>query len=459
MKKKQAIIRVLVAVTIGIGFTLPAMAQTTRMKKVPDWSLNIANTKKDSAKVTYFNLGFLTFRYQLRGIGVNVLSSVMLNRMAGVRMSGLANIAGKSAAGIQLTSIANVTGNNMHGFNLSGLMNVTGDYANGMQLSGLGNIVGEDMRGVSFGGLINFIGRDAIGIHFSALANISGNDLKGIGISGLSNVSAGKVKGVQASALLNAVAEANQGVQVAALSNVGMQNQGVQVSALNVTVRNKGLQMGLINSVIPQRDNSKEKQRTMQVGDYHITLKNEEYRTDSPTDTTSSYSNEKRHTHGVQVGVVNVSGDARVRQVGIVNIKPYTRVQLVVSGGNADKGAVSLRFRNKHIYTQLGGGVYHLGADNDFSVSAFYRTGFSFPLTHALALSADMGYYHIETLDNKHHGYAPRMYALQPRVNLEYAFTRKFGLFVSGGYEWMHAYKGNLQTRDRATFEAGIVLF
>ena len=411
------------AVLLSMCITLPTMAQQAeRLKKMPDWSVNISNAHQDSTQRTYLNLGLLSCRYNLTGIGINVVSAVSMYDAKGLQLSGLANISGNTTAGMQAAGIANVVGDYMHGLQVAGLLNVIGEGANGMQISGLGNIVGNNLRGVSISGLMNIAGQEAQGVQLSLLTNISGRNLEGVALSLLTNVSASRVKGVQLAGLLNAAGAYNQGLQIAGLSNVALENHGVQWGTTNVTSLNKGLQAGIVNIVIP----------------------------------TDSLAND---SHGVQFGILNFSRREGIKQVGIINLKPHTRVQLILSGGNADKGSVAVRFRNKYLYTQIGAGVYPLGTDRDFSVSGSYRAGISFPLTAALSVSGDMGYRHIETLDNKHRGYAPRMYALQPRINLEYAFTRKFGIFASGGYEWLHAYKGNLQTNRKATFEVGIMLF
>ena len=56
-------------------------------------------------------------------------------------------------------------------------------------------------------------------------------------------------------------------------------------------------------------------------------------------------------------------------------------------------------------------------------------------------------------------GFPARMYALEPRVNLEYSITRKFGIFASGGYGWTRTYKGSHAFDDKGVFEVGMVFF
>ena len=128
------------------GMSTPAFAQKKdKLKKGPNISLNIS-AKKDSVKTTYLNIGLLTNIYQLKGIGINAVSSVVQNDMTGFQISGLASITGCHASGFQLGGIANVAGGNANGIMLSGLMNVAGGKANGIQFSGLGNIARKHIK-------------------------------------------------------------------------------------------------------------------------------------------------------------------------------------------------------------------------------------------------------------------------------------------------------------------------
>ena len=103
------------------GMSTPAFAQKKdKLKKGPNISLNIS-AKKDSVKTTYLNIGLLTNIYQLKGIGINAVSSVVQNDMTGFQISGLASITGRHASGFQLGGIANVAGGNANGIMLSGL--------------------------------------------------------------------------------------------------------------------------------------------------------------------------------------------------------------------------------------------------------------------------------------------------------------------------------------------------
>ena len=386
------------------------------LKKGANVSVNITDKKKTPHR-TYFNLGLFSNYTCLNGSGFNVISSLQHYNAYGVQAAGFANITGLKSTGLQIAGITNVTGQRACGAIISGLMNVSGRSSYGLTVSGLGNVSGGDLKGMAVSGLINIGGKDTRGLMIAGLGNIAGEVQGGLSVGGLMNVSGKSSRGVQITSLLNVAAETNDGWQLAGVGNVSVNNKGLQTAIMNYSVNNNGLQLGIGNVSAENRK-------------------------------------------GFQIGIVNISADSCARQIGCVNLKPQTRVQMLVSGGNANKGSLSVRFKNKYTYTQIGAGAYYLGADKDFSFSMSYRAGVYRSLTPNLDISADLGYYHIECLDNKRsQGYAPRMYALEPRVSLEYSITRKFGAFVSGGYGWTRTYSGNHAFDSKGVFEIGIVLF
>lgn len=384
------------------------------LKKGPNISLNITNPHKDP-KRTYLNIGLLSHFPQLNGVGINVISSTVQGNANGFQLSGITNISGLNASGVIISSIANVSGKNLNGVALSGLMNIGGKRVNGIQLSALGNVGGTSLNGVSVSGLINLSGKNAAGFHLAGLANINRNNYQGITIGGLMNACGEDSKGVQVTSLLNVAGKSSKGVQLAGLGNVSVTNQGLQLACANYSEKNKGLQLGVAN-----------------------------------------FSNEGKK--GLQIGIVNISADSTAHQWGVINLKPKTRTQLLISGGNANKANLSVRFKNKYTYTQLGAGAYYLDTNKDFSFSGFYRAGLYISLTSRLTLNGDVGYYHIETLDNKHAGIPARMYAIEPRISLEYQVLKRLGIFAAGGYNWTRTYQGN-KFENKGVFEAGLVLF
>lgn len=397
---------------------LPANAQLRTQKgqkKGIHLALNITNQKKQPSR-TYFNLGLLSNYPCLNGMGINALSSVTYHHSKGLQVTGLTNITGLDVAGFQLAGIANVTGRNTSGIVLGGLVNVNGGTINGFALSGIGNMSARNTRGILFSGLLNMSNGNSSGVQLAGIANITGQDQNGLMLGGLMNACKDTIRGMQLTSLLNVVGSANQGVQLAMLGNVAVTNQGVQLGLGNYSAENKGVQLGIANI--------------------------------------------SSHGHkSLQLGFFNLSSDSLAHQIGCINISPRTHIQLIVSSGNLNKANVAVRFKNRFTYTELGGGAWYFDLDHDLSASAFYRAGIYLPLCRLLEISADAGFYHIETLDNKHKGYPARAYALQPRLNLEFRITKKLGIFASGGYAWTRPYSKGHTLDHKGTFEAGIVLF
>lgn len=386
------------------------------LKKGPNVAIHITDKKKFPPQ-TYFDLGLLTNQASLQGLGINVISSITHHQTKGVQIAGITNVTGLNVSGVQVAGIANVTGKNSNGVILSGLMNVNGGAAKGFQFSGIGNVTNGSTKGIFLGGLINLSGRSSGGMQIAGLANINSQHYAGVSVGGLMNVNGNNTKGLQLTSLLNVAGESNKGVQLAGLGNVTVANKGVQASIANYSVQNTGLQIGISNV-------------------------------------------ETQGGKGLQVGMVNISQDtAKAHQIGLVNWNPRTRTQLIVSGGNLNKVSVAVRFKNRYTYTQIGSGAYYFDTNQKFSLSTFYRAGAYCRLFSKLEIGADMGYYHIETFKNKDNGYPARLYALQPRLNLEYAISKKFGVFVSGGYSWTRRYGHSGNFDRQTTFEAGIVLF
>ena len=408
MKRHTNNIRVFLSAIILAGTLFsPLYAQEYGLKKGRNIALSIKNTKKGANK-TYLNLGVMSNYQNLNGASINILSDVVHQRTSGFQMSGFVNIVGNS--------LANISGVKSHGLRIGGLFNISGRSTYGAQFSGIGNLAGNDQKGLMFTGLINMGTVKMSGFMFSGLANIAGKEQKGVAISGMTNVSGGDMYGVQLSSLMNISGQSNKGLQLTALSNVSVTNQGAQISGLaNYSGDNKGMQLGLANV-------------------------------------------SNKCSKGVQIGFLNMNGENCGRQVGMINIKPQTRIQLIVSGGNINKTNVAVRFKNKMIYTQLGTGMILGEITDNISVSASYRTGLSFPLIKdRLALNTDIGYSHIETLGNANT--PDRLYSIQPRISLEYNPLKKIGVFIAGGYSWTRTYKKNLAYSNNPLIEAGLVFF
>lgn len=327
-----------------------------------------------------------------------------MNRLNGVGINAFGSVVQRNMNGVQFSGLANLVGGSMRGLQIGGISNVNGNNLAGVSISGLVNISGNQAKGVLITGLTNIAGDNTGGVMISGIINVTGNKASGVQLAGLANVTGEKFSGVMASGLLNVVGETLNGIQLSGLANVvGGQLNGVQAGLFNYATNARGLQLGLVN--------------------YY-----------------------KDEMKGFQLGLVNAN--------------PETKVQMMVFGGNSTKLNMGVRFKNELFYTILGGGTHYLDFGDKFSAAAFYRAGLELPLYKNLFISGDLGYQHIETFKNKDYMDVPaRLYALQARLNLEYRFTTKFGIFATGGYGGSRYYNKNKGYDKGIIAEAGVVLF
>ncbi len=96
------------------------------------------------------------------------------------------------------------------------------------------------------------------------------------------------------------------------------------------------------------------------------------------------------HPRGVQIGVVNYTRDPEARKIGLVNINPQTRIDVLPYVGSSTRLNLALRFRNAHTYTMFGVGSHFLGLDEDFSGELFYRMGRYWTIAPKWTLGGDL---------------------------------------------------------------------
>ena len=406
MKKTYLTTLFMSLLTAGTLFAQP-QPSTPNIRKPAGINLSlwkrISTQPNDSTGSTLLNIGLFSSMNNLSGAGINVFGSRTRHDVCGLQLSGFSNMAGGTMRGIQVAGITNINGNCARGISLSGLVGIHGNQSHGLLASGLCNILGDSLKGVTFAGLLNFASKDGAGLHMAGMANVMGENYKGTALAGILNVTGGRMTGWQASGIANITATDMHGLQTAVIGNVaGNELRGAQIGLLNMAKKAKGVQIGLFN--------------------YY-----------------------KENFDGLQIGLVNAN--------------PHTRVQLMVYGGSHTKVNVAARFKNKLVYTILGTGMPYYSFSDRFSGSVFYRAGLELPLYKSLYVSGDLGYQHIETFRNKDNGCPRRLYALQPRVNLEYRLSERMGVFVTGGYSWDRLYTESRNYDKGWIIEGGIVLF
>lgn len=446
-------------------YDAPAFAQdkVRNQKNSPNLSLNITDSN-GPARTSYFNMGFMTNLPQLKGVGVNVLSSIIHRKMVGLQVTGAANMIGIDATGLQIAGIANVAGRDLNGLQISGLMNVAGNDLNGIQASAIGNIGGRSAKGVSIGGLINIAGRRTETLQIAGLANIAGDEMNGAMISGLINVSGNGMKGVLLTALMNINGGTACGLQIAGIGNVTEHPKGMQLAGISniATDRVTGFQLSGALNIAIETEKAFQLSGIANVTNRHlhgVQLSLGNYAGGLYGTQIGLLNLCGGNVRGVQIGLINHSKDTTTIKIGLVNVNPRTRIQMLAYGGTRSKTNLAVRFLNHYTYTMLGIGTHYVGWNEKFSGCLFYRAGLYFPIRKKIALSSDLGYYHIETFGNKKTEMPKRMYAVQPRLNVECLIGRKLSLFVSGGYSWTRHYDRNKTYEHKPLVEWGVVLF
>lgn len=335
-----------------------------------------------------------------KSYAVNVGLLDHADKIHGVQFGVISATAREATDGVNVGGIVAASFGRMNGVQAAGLANYIGGDACGVQLSVALNAAAKRFKGWQVAGLSNYA-YDIHGVQTAFFGNVAGPGLRGAQIAGLTNVATNVEKGLQIAGMLN-VASGTM--------------RGVQFGTVNFTDTLGGAQIGLLNIGV-------------------------------------------RHRQGAQIGIINVGGDSTTVRVGLVNVYPSTRVQLLLYLGTSTKFHVAARFRNRRTYSILGGGTHYLGLDKKFSGSLFYRTGVYKRLRKGWSVSGDVGYSHIELFENDLDDVPKRLFALSARMNLDWQCWKKAGLFISAGIEHAREYRRNDAYRTRPIVELGVSLF
>ena len=336
------------------------------------------------------------YRFGNIGVGVNKKTAdSLLNSKFNVALFGNVD----TLNGVQASVFTSVARGEMKGVNFGMLSALTRGKASGLQVAGFVNGVDGDMRGVQWAGVSN-IAKHVNGLQMAGFTNASATPMRGVQLAGLTNVSMGVEKGLQLASVAN-------------VSSSYM--RGAQFAIYNFADTLNGSQFGLFNAC-------------------------------------------NSHPRGVQVGIINYSRDTVAHKIGLVNVNPKTRIDMLLYGGTSTKGNIGVRFRNRSTYNILGVGTHFMGLDEKFSAALFYRIGQYFQLSPRWSLSGDVGFYHIETFADEAASTPERLYSLQARINADCQITPTLGAFASIGVGDTRYYHHASHYRTRAIVEAGVTL-
>ncbi len=273
------------------------------------------------------------------------------------------------------------------------------DSIRGLQLNLISSGAGMEMRGAQISGVASFSGR-VRGLQMAPISCVTVSPLRGVQIAGATNIAMGLQRGAMVAGLANICPDTIRGLQWAAFNYAESMN-GVQIGVVNVA---------------------------------------------------------GEHPKGTQIGLVNFSRDNVGRKFGLVNINPTTQIDLMAFGGTSSKLNLAFRFRNRSTYSMIGFGTHYMGFDGQFSGALYYRLGQYFDLSPRWSVSADVGFYHVETFKKNEESNPSRLYSLQLHVNVDYRINRLFGLYVSTGYGDTRYYRHAEAYRNRALVEGGLFI-
>lgn len=319
--------------------------------------------------------------------------------------------------GITTSTLFSTTTGTLNGLSLNGVVGVHEGAVNGLTVSGLVNVTSGQMRGVNYAGFMNMNINRADGLQIAGATNFNIGDFNGFQSSGMTNFTAGTMTGVQLTGAINIVGCNVFGIQMSTLLNISMGDlSGVQIALSNYARSVKGAQIGLFNAA-------------------------------------------GRGVRGVQIGFINYSYEKASLKLGLINVSPATRLQLMLFSGNTQYANFAARFKNKYTFTQIGFGFPSYISPKTFSGEISYRAGLILPIKR-FSISGDLGVSHI-LLANKND--APndphKLYSLQGRISAEYQLFDRFALFASGGYKFNSRYKEFESYQSKPIFEFGIALF
>lgn len=271
----------------------------------------------------------------------------------------------------------------------------------------------DSLKGVQLALFYGGIRHDARGLMVAGVANAA-HAMRGWQVGGFSNIVFTPMRGVQLSALTNIAMGVERGLQLSAAANISSgYMHGLQLSTYNYADTLHGTQVGLINVAL-------------------------------------------RHPKGVQVGLINYTSDTIAHKIGLVNINPKTRVDLMAFVGSTSKFNFAFRFRNRSTYSILGAGSNYSGFEDSFSGTVYYRLGQYFNLTPRWSVSGDVGLYHIESFKKNSDEAPNQLYSLQAHLGLDYQINPTCAAFVSGGYGTTRHYGSNRNYRTGFVVQGGL---
>ncbi|WP_306349759.1 hypothetical protein [Flavobacterium sp. '19STA2R22 D10 B1'] len=210
-----------------------------------------------------------------------------------------------------------------------GMMNT--QIVNNFSLNLLGGYNGG-VRGLEIAGLYNINRMNVEALQIAGVFNTVGGSVKGVQLAGIYNNVFGDLKGIQMSGIHNSVKGSQIGIQVSGLyNNVRKDSKGIQIAGIHNTVN--GSQNGLQIAFGYNTGNGKV--RGAQI---------------------AGLFNYAKDLHGIQVGLVNITGSTSGYSFGLLNFKKGGYKKFTVTRNEISDVNFSIKTGDNKLYTILMAG-------------------------------------------------------------------------------------------------------
>jgi hypothetical protein len=273
-------------------------------------------------KLVPFNVGLLP------GVSVNAAASggaPVENRAA----LGVMNDGAALSGGLALALVSNMYEEEVRGVAMAVGVNTAGGSVRGAQMATALNVAGGEVNGLQMSAGVNVASGSVRVGQLAAGLNVAGGGVSGTQMSAGLNVAGGDVRGMQATAGLNVAGGAFRGFQGSAGVNwVAGEMSGVQATAgFNRAQSVTGLQMAVLNV---SGDVTGAQVGVINIGGV---------------------------VKGAQVGVINVAKEVRGVPLGLLTFEEKGQLHLEVWSSDIHLTNAAVKFGGRYVYTTLLAGI------------------------------------------------------------------------------------------------------
>ncbi|MFN8256888.1 MAG: hypothetical protein U0W24_14430 [Bacteroidales bacterium] len=165
----------------------------------------------------------------------------------GAEIGSIFNYNKGEVKGFQLAGVSNVNTGNSKGFLLGGVSNTVDNSTSGMLISGVINILNGNSKGFLLSGVSNIVKDSSTGASISGVVNILNGNSKGFLLSGVSNIVKDSLAGASIAGVINYTNQCSKGFHLSTLNICINDFNGFQLGVFNYSRKINGVQLGVIN--------------------------------------------------------------------------------------------------------------------------------------------------------------------------------------------------------------------